>query len=126
VDFRRVVIATDFSERSLHAARSMSASSVRSAQVCDEAVRWIRALYDDESPTPSITPEFAFGMIAHEIVAAAERRRSDMIVLGRTGAGLAGRPLLGSVAHHVLHTARCPVLVVVEPEDAVVEDEEAV
>ena len=77
----------------------------------------------NKSQTPANTPEIAFGMIAHEIIAAAERRQSDLIVLGRTGAGLARRPLLGSVAHHVLHTARCPVLVVMEPEDAIVNDE---
>jgi nucleotide-binding universal stress UspA family protein len=103
-------------------ATSLSPSEIR-AQVCDEGIRWMLGLFDDEPPTPSINPEVAFGMIAHEIVAAAERRRSDLIVLGRTGAGLARRPTLGSVAHHVLHTARCPVLVVVEPEDDVVDDE---
>ena len=106
----------------LDAATSLSPSEIR-AQVCDEGVRWMRGLFDDESSTSAFTPEVAFGMIAHEIVAAAERRQSDLIVLGRTGAGLARRPLLGSVAHHVLHTARCPVLVVVEPEDDIVNAE---
>jgi nucleotide-binding universal stress UspA family protein len=108
----------------LDAAASLSPSEIR-AQVCDEGVRWMRGLFDHEAPAPSITSEVAFGPIAHEIVAAAERRHSDLIVLGRTGAGLARRPLLGSVAHHVLHTARCPVLVVVEPEDAILDEENA-
>jgi nucleotide-binding universal stress UspA family protein len=57
-------------------------------------------------------------MIASEIVAAAERHNSELIVLGRTGAGLGRLMRIGGVARHVMHTARCPVLVVTEPEDA--------
>jgi nucleotide-binding universal stress UspA family protein len=66
--------------------------------------------------------EVGFGMVASEIVAAAERHDSELMVLGRTGAGLGRWLRIGSAARHVLHTARCAVLVVTEPEDALDQD----
>ena len=38
----------------------------------------------------------------------------DLIVLGSHGSGVIKRVLLGSVSHHVLHHAPCPVLVIRE------------
>jgi len=55
-----------------------------------------------------------------EIVEAARRLRSDLIVMGSRGMGKVGQALLGSVANHVLHHAPCPTLVVKEPEDDLV------
>lgn len=40
----------------------------------------------------------------------------DLIVIGSHGAGVIERVLLGSVSHHVVDHARCPVLVVPGPE----------
>lgn len=47
-----------------------------------------------------------------EILAAAKRFASDLIVMGSHGSGGVGRLLLGSVAASVLQAAPCPVLVV--------------
>lgn len=105
-------------------ATPMTPSAIRT-DAFDQGVHWIRGLFDGDASPHWLTADVAFGMVGHEIVAAAERHNSELIVLGRSGAGLARRALLGNVARHVLHSARCPVLVVVEPEDAIVEDEDA-
>ena len=52
------------------------------------------------------------GQPAAEIVAAAEERRTDLLVVGARGLGLLGRLVLGSVSDRVVHHAPCPVLVV--------------
>ena len=69
-----------------------------------------------------VTSEVDFGEPGQEIVAAAVRQHSDMIVLGSRGAGSVRRALLGSVVSEVLHQAPCPVLVVVDPEDEIEPD----
>lgn len=75
---------------------------------------WIRqalgVLGADETPR-----EVAVGDAAHEILAAASRHESGVIVIGRRGVGQARRALFGGVARSVLRDARCPVLVVAEP-----------
>jgi nucleotide-binding universal stress UspA family protein len=52
------------------------------------------------------------GQPAAAIVAAAEERRTDLVVVGARGLGLLGRLVLGSVSDRVVHHAPCPVLVV--------------
>lgn len=42
----------------------------------------------------------------------AERVDADVMVIGRRGAGLIERIMLGSVANRVVHSADCPVLLV--------------
>ncbi len=42
----------------------------------------------------------------------AERVDADLVVVGRRGAGLIERIMLGSVANRVVHDAECPVLLV--------------
>ena len=59
-------------------------------------------------------PEVVFGEPAQEILAAAARHGSGLIVMGRRGAGRARRALFGSVTKEVLRGTRCPVLVVME------------
>jgi universal stress protein A len=52
------------------------------------------------------------GMTHEQIVRVARRKRADMIVMGTHGRTGLTRLLLGSVAAHVIATARCPVLTV--------------
>jgi nucleotide-binding universal stress UspA family protein len=54
---------------------------------------------------------------AIEICRVAEEGRFDLVVIGSHGLGFLKRVLLGSVSHHVLHHAPCPVLVVRERDD---------
>jgi nucleotide-binding universal stress UspA family protein len=64
----------------------------------------------------AVLPEVTFGEPATEILAAAARYGSGLIVVGRRGAGRARRALFGSVTREVLRGATCPVLVVVEKQ----------
>jgi nucleotide-binding universal stress UspA family protein len=57
------------------------------------------------------------GDAAIEICRVAEEGRFNLVVIGSRGSGFLKRVLLGSVSHHVLHHAPCPVLVVRERDD---------
>jgi len=46
------------------------------------------------------------------LLAVCENNDADLLVIGRRGAGLAERVILGSVADRLTHLAECPVLVV--------------
>lgn len=52
------------------------------------------------------------GDTGHAIVAAAEERSADLIVVGSRGHSEIPSILLGSVAHKVVHLSHCPVLIV--------------
>ncbi len=47
-----------------------------------------------------------------QLIAACDRFSADLLVVGRRGAGLFRRMVVGSVANHVVQEAPCPVLVV--------------
>lgn len=46
------------------------------------------------------------------IIAVCDNKDADLLVIGRRGAGLAERVILGSTADRLTHLAECPVLVV--------------
>ncbi|MGB8649253.1 MAG: universal stress protein [Mycobacteriales bacterium] len=63
------------------------------------------------------TEVLEWGDAASEICRVAEEGGYDLVVIGSHGSGALRRALLGSVSHHVLHHAPCPVLVVrAEPQ----------
>lgn len=107
---------------------SMAAASgqdeMTPAEVQDEfrldTDRWIQGLIDAGVPPLHADSEVAFGTSGQEILSAAERLGSDLIVIGSRGAGAVRRTLLGSTVSAVVREAACPVFVVVEPEDEVV------
>ena len=49
---------------------------------------------------------------ANQLISICEERDADLIVIGRRGAGLAERVLLGSVADRLCHHSPVPVLVI--------------
>ena len=89
-----------------------------------ETDRWIEQMIASGLDAARVTSEVDFGEPGQELIAAAMRLDSEMIILGSRGAGAVRRTLLGSVVSEVLHRASCPVLVVVEPEDEIVEENE--
>ena len=48
----------------------------------------------------------------NRILAVCEERSADVLVIGRRGAGLMERVVLGSVADRLAHLSPCPVLIV--------------
>jgi nucleotide-binding universal stress UspA family protein len=82
--------------------------------------RWIQGLVDAGVPRMDAESEVAFGHPAQEILAAADRLRADLIVVGSRGAGGVRRALLGSTVSQVIRDADCPVFVALEPEDEIV------
>lgn len=84
-----------------------------------EADRWIGSVLGGGVPLDRVASEVKFGHPGEEILAAAERHDSDLIVMGSHGGGLARRLFIGSVAGQVLRGARCPVLIVKESEDVI-------
>ena len=53
-----------------------------------------------------------FGDAAAAICRVAADESFDLVVIGSHGSGFFKRVLMGSVSHHVLHHAPCPVLVI--------------
>lgn len=58
------------------------------------------------------------GEPGRRICKVAAEENFDAVVVGSHGSGFVKRALLGSVSHHVLHHAPCPVIVVRESDEA--------
>lgn len=65
---------------------------------------------EDDALGPTIEPKLVYGSPAHVLLEAAQG--ADLLVVGSHGMGGFVGMLLGSVSHHVLHHATCPVVVV--------------
>jgi nucleotide-binding universal stress UspA family protein len=77
-----------------------------------DADRWVRGIVGADVPPERVRSEVTFGEAGQEILAAAERHDTDLIVTGSHGGGAMRRLVVGSVAAEVLRGATCPVLVV--------------
>lgn len=65
----------------------------------------------------TVSKEVSSGHPARAVLDAAEEAGADLIVMGNRGRGGFTKVLLGSVSQHVLHHARCPVLVIRDEQD---------
>ena len=96
-----------------------TASVVTPAGGEDRAGRggWIEREFGATFDATPLRGEATFGEPGQEILAAADRHGSGLVVVGRRGAGRVRRALFGSVTREVLRGAKCPVLVVTEGEE---------
>jgi nucleotide-binding universal stress UspA family protein len=82
------------------------------------AMDWLRQRVQAAGlPAEAVDVHVVFGEPSYEILAAAARHGSDLIVMASHGAGALGRILIGSVARSVLRGASCPVLVLTRGRD---------
>lgn len=92
------------------------------SQAYEDADQWLAQLVNADADGGRMTTTIVVGDPGEEIVATAERMNADLIVMGSRGLTGLPRIVLGSVAAHVLRHAPCPVLVVKEPEDEIVDE----
>jgi nucleotide-binding universal stress UspA family protein len=81
-------------------------------ELSEAADRWLRDLVPNADARTRFTATVSYGYSGDETLAHARRESADLIVIGRTGAGLVKPALLGNTTETVLHGAPCPVLIV--------------
>jgi nucleotide-binding universal stress UspA family protein len=144
--FRRLVVATDFSDSS-EAAWQLAqrvaaalgselvlvhvfvpplvygepAAGAGGADVYEKAERWVEETLSTWAGSAraqgvSVRTVVRTGAAHEEIVALATEERADVLVMGTHGRAGLARVLIGSVAERVLRFAPCPVLTVRTPE----------
>ena len=119
---KNVLLATDFSEPSLAAARVALAQAHRWGAVLhllfvrpdrgDSAHPGLEALAKEASASVRVETAILDGSPADQILAYASAHAIDLIVMGTHGRSGFSRVLLGSVAERVTRMAKCPVLTV--------------
>lgn len=83
---------------------------------------WLAALAAELPGSVRVDLVTEAGSPGEHALAAARRASADLIVMGRRGRGRVLPGVLGSTASVVLRGAPCPVLVVVDPADAILAD----
>jgi nucleotide-binding universal stress UspA family protein len=80
----------------------------------EAAVRWALALSDRSGAECDVVrlPEGPLDQLAEALVARADDLGADLVVLGASGRGAEGDPLVGSVSRHVAHRSPRAVVVV--------------
>jgi nucleotide-binding universal stress UspA family protein len=136
---RAVVVATDFSPQSMHAARTalpllapgatLHVVHVWQPTVTDDpqvlgiekmyarsiTARLVRFVADLRTPpSVSVRTEVREGRAATQLIAYANEHRADLIVAGRRGPDAIAHAFVGSVATSLLRGATCSVLIAPE------------
>lgn len=86
-------------------------------ELAETARQWLEELVPDPAARGRYTSMVSYGHAGDVVLERAQRDDVDLIVIGRTGAGLVKPALLGSTTDTVLHGARCPVLVVTRDDE---------
>lgn len=104
-------VVNDWYARQAERVGSKAQAEVLLEAMVERAGRWLEETLRD-SGLENARPQVCAGGVVAEILAAAERTRADLLVMGGTGAGRQATRRLGSVTRAVLHAGHCPVLVV--------------
>jgi nucleotide-binding universal stress UspA family protein len=92
------------------AAAALDVERIR-ATAAAEAAEQLRALVPDPQPNCTVKPVVVEGAAYREILAVAEKRRVDLIVMSVQGRGAVDLVVFGSNTARVMRAAACPVLV---------------
>jgi nucleotide-binding universal stress UspA family protein len=92
------------------ASAALDIERIRAAATA-EATRQLHALVPDPQPTCTLKPVVREGAVYREILAVAEKRRADLIVMSVQGRGAVDLMVFGSNTARVMRAATCPVLV---------------
>jgi nucleotide-binding universal stress UspA family protein len=104
----------------LHVVDPSTHASESSASTSDD--RWLSSLAA-EGPEPERTTALTVsGKPADEILAAVERLDADLVVMGRRSRRRVLSGVVGSTASDTLRNAPCPVLIVVDPPNAMLDE----
>ncbi|HLV26491.1 MAG TPA: universal stress protein [Gemmatimonadales bacterium] len=82
---------------------------------------WLRSLAQELPEGAAAEPMVEQGASGSVVVKVASRMGADLIVMGRRGRGRGLPAVLGSTVSDVLRSNLCPVLVVTDPSDTVLE-----
>jgi len=99
-------------------ATSPSAEAARteiSNELHDVATQWLREMVQTGIARNRVTSAVTYGNAGERALDVAESMNADLIIVGRTGAGLIRAAFLGSTVGTIIHGARCPVLVIARP-----------
>jgi nucleotide-binding universal stress UspA family protein len=106
---------------SLAAAHAHGNEGIEHAEIKGElrwqAQRWLRECVASGIDASRVDIEVEHGAAAETILRVARRERAALIVIGRHGTPRGVPALLGRTVRHVLHGARCGVLIVPAAED---------
>jgi nucleotide-binding universal stress UspA family protein len=87
-----------------------------------DAEVWLARLAGEIGDAGRVAVEVLVGTPGSEVAVTTRRLGADLIVMGRRGKGRAIPGELGSTVSDVLRSATCPVLVVVDAADAILDE----
>ena len=108
------VIEESFATHEVWECDAFDVSARRERAVRESEARLAAIAAGFASTRATVTIEVRCGRAAREILAVAERRGTDLVVMGTHGRTGLMHLLYGSVAEHVVRKAGCPVLAVCE------------
>lgn len=90
----------------------LDVNALRESAAADARARLQQLIPEQARTYCTVETSVVKGNVYREVLAQAEARDADVIVMGAHGRGAIDRLVFGSTTHHVIRAAVCPVLVV--------------